>query len=73
MKEDTRVAGPWEFGIKPVVKRNVASVAEARENKAQANKEIIEMGARAAIDSGLAKIEDYDRLARSINRYKLDG
>jgi hypothetical protein len=31
------------------------------------------MGAKEAVDQGLAKIEDYDRLQRSINRYKLDG
>lgn len=29
LKEDTREAGPWEFGVKPQVKRNAGSVKEA--------------------------------------------
>lgn len=73
MKDDTRIAGPWEFGIKPLVKRNKASVAEARAERADDNKAIIEMGARAAVEQGFIKVDNYDNLARSINRFKLDG
>jgi len=30
MKEETRVEGPFEFGIKPLIKRNPKSVEEYR-------------------------------------------
>lgn len=40
MKEETRVAGPWEFGDRPKVCKNKASVADARERRAELNQEI---------------------------------
>lgn len=34
MKEDTRVDGPWEFGVKPIVCQSKSSVEEARAKRA---------------------------------------
>jgi len=52
MKEDTRVEGPFELGIKPKVNQNANSVKEANEKRALKNKEIMEMGAEEAIATG---------------------
>lgn len=48
-KEDTRVTGPWSFGVAPA-KRN------KRGDVARRNKEIIEMGVVKAVDEGYITI-----------------
>lgn len=65
LKEDTRLDGPWEFGLKPA-RRNVAGDCAAR------NKKILEIGAAACVEQGLIPLKDYQRFVQSINLYKLD-
>lgn len=52
MKEETRVDGPWTFGILPA-KRNVKG------DLARRNAEIIEHGAEKAVTEGFIHIKDY--------------
>lgn len=59
MKEETRVAGPWEFGEKPIVKQNSHSVAEAKEKRAKLNQEIHEKGPLQSLQEGLFNYKDY--------------
>lgn len=49
MKEETRIEGPWEYGVKPKVNQNSASVQEANERKASKNREILDQGAEYAV------------------------
>jgi hypothetical protein len=55
MKEDTRVEGPWEFGLKPVRRNVKGSLAER-------NKKIIELGAEKCVDEGLISIQQYQKV-----------
>ncbi|AXH76045.1 MAG: helicase [Circoviridae sp.] len=61
-KEDTRVEGPWSFGIKP-----------ARLNKkgdlARRNKELISMGAEKAVEEGIIAIANYPKVKSAIDLY----
>lgn len=41
MKEDTRVAGPWEFGVKPLQRNNKVDWEEIWTNAKQGNLEAI--------------------------------
>lgn len=41
-KEDTRVEGPWTFGVKPIEKQNKLDVIEMRTARAEQNKLIME-------------------------------
>lgn len=63
-KEDTRLEGPWTFGIKP-----------ARLNKkgdlARRNKELIEMGSEKAVTEGYIKVQDYLKVKKSLDAYKI--
>jgi len=43
LKEDTRVEGPWEFGIKPARRNVKGSVAEQ-------NAKLLALGAKEAVD-----------------------
>jgi hypothetical protein len=52
MKEDTRVEGPWEFGIKPA-RKNVKGDTKER------NKKILELGAEKCVEEGLISIKEY--------------
>lgn len=72
LKEDTRVAGPWHFGQRPVEKQNLHDVETARLTRQEQNKKIAEMGAVAAIQEGLVDIVKYQNLKRSLDLYKLD-
>ena len=49
-KTETRVAGPFEFGIKPVRVNNKLDLKER-------NEKIISLGAKASVDEGLVRIE----------------
>lgn len=55
MKEDTRIEGPWEFGIKPA-KRNVTG------DVAERNKRILEIGVEKCVEEGLVHLKDYLKL-----------
>ena len=73
MKEDTRVAGPWEFGVRPLSNNNKADVEEKRAVRAEENKEILNMGAEAAVDSGRISLKDYRHLKMSCDLYRLNN
>lgn len=62
-KEDTRVEGPWTFGVKPA-RLNVKG------DKARRNKELIEMGAEKAVEAGIIDITDYAKVKSNIDLYK---
>lgn len=49
MKEETRIEGPWEYGTKPKINQCKSSVDDARKAKAEANMEILKMGAETAV------------------------
>lgn len=48
-KEDTRIEGPWEYGVRPA-RRNVSGETKER------NKVLLELGAEAAIEQGLVPL-----------------
>lgn len=72
MKEDTRVEGPYEFGVKPKVNQNAASVKEAHDRRAEANQQILQMGAEAAVQEGFINMKDYKNLKMSVDLFKLN-
>ena len=55
LKEDTRVEGPWEFGIKPA-RRNVKGETADR------NKKILELGVEKCVEEGLIHIKEYVKI-----------
>lgn len=65
-KEDTRVEGPWSFGVKPA-RRDVKG------DVARLNKEIAQMGAHKACEQGLFSIVKYKQVKQSVNAFLLDG
>lgn len=60
-----RVEGPWTKGMAPA-RLNV------KENKAQRNKALIEMGAAQAVDEGIIDVKDYLKTKANIEGYKND-
>lgn len=44
LKEDTRVEGPYEFGVRPKVNQQKDSVEKARKARAELNAQIHELG-----------------------------
>lgn len=73
MKEDTRVDGPFEFGIKPVVKQCKGSVEEAKEQRAQSNQRIREIGIVESVQNGEINIKDVYFYQRSLQTLALLG
>lgn len=65
MKEDTRLEGPWEFGIKPAKRNVVGDVAER-------NKRILEIGVEKCVEEGLVHLKDYLKLKQCYHAYKLN-
>lgn len=63
-KEDTRVEGPWTFGIRPA-KRNVKG------DVARWNKDVLEVGAVEAVDKGYIKVTDIRKLAQALDLYRM--
>jgi len=61
-KEETRIEGPWSFGVKP-----------ARLNKkgdlARRNMELIEMGAEKAVQDGVISVANYPKVKNAIDLY----
>lgn len=51
-KEDTRVEGPWSFGVRPA-RRNKKGDLKRR------NAELLEMGAEEAVKEGIIDITKY--------------
>ncbi len=63
-KEDTRLEGPWEFGIKPA-RRNLKGDTKRR------NEQLMEMGTAKAVEEGYIKIEDACKLEKALQLLKL--
>lgn len=59
MKEDTRMEGPWEFGIRPPRKNQKGDTKRF-------NQQIEAMGSLAASDAGLIKLVDVPKYERAI-------
>ena len=55
-KEDTRVEGPWSFGIRPARRNKKGDVSRW-------NKDVLEIGAVAAVDKGYLKVTDIRKLS----------
>ena len=51
-KEDTRVEGPWSFGVKP-------ARLNKKGDKARHNRDLIEMGPENAVKDGLICVSKY--------------
>lgn len=65
IKEETRVEGPWEFGIKPARRDVKGDVAER-------NKKILELGVERCIEEGLVHMKEYLKLRQCVDAYKLN-
>lgn len=65
LKEETRLEGPWEFGLKPA-RKNVKGETAKR------NAEIIELGPAKCVELGLIHIREYQKIKGCITSYKLD-
>ena len=63
-KEDTRVEGPWSFGIRPA-RRNKKGDLKRR------NAELLEMGAEQAVQEGIIDITKYKQAKQSIDAFKI--
>lgn len=72
MKEDTRVEGPWEYGVRPKVNQNEDSVAKAREARAELNRKIHEVGPLEAVQTGLINYKDYPNVRKARDLINLD-
>lgn len=64
-KEDTRLEGPWSFGVRPARRDKKGDVARR-------NAEIVEMGVAAAVDAGLVDIAKYRQVKQSVDLYRID-
>ena len=62
-KEETRVDGPWTFGIQPAKLNKKGDLARR-------NADIITMGAEKALEAGHISIKDYGRVKSNIDLYK---
>lgn len=65
LKEETRIEGPWEFGVKPA-RKNVKGDTAAR------NKQILELGVEKCVEEGLIHIKEYLKLKQCVTAYKLN-
>lgn len=63
-KEDTRVSGPWQFGIRPARK-------DKKGDCARRNAELVEMGTVKAVEQGYIKAEDALKLERALSMLKI--
>ncbi len=61
-KEETRIEGPWTFGVEPAKLNKKGDLARR-------NKEIIAMGAEKAMEDGHVSIKDYGRVKSNIDLY----
>lgn len=63
-KEDTRIEGPWSFGIKP-------ARLNKKGDKARRNADLLEMGPEEAVKQGYIDIAKYLDTKKNIDAYKL--
>lgn len=64
LKEETRIEGPWEFGLKPARLNKKGS-------KAEQNKKLLEIGAEEAVAQGLIGLDRYLAIKKNIDAYKI--
>lgn len=65
LKEETRLEGPWEFGLKPA-RHNVQG------EKALKNKTILELGVEKCVEMELISIKDYCKIKQCVQQYNLN-
>jgi len=65
LKEDTRLEGPWEFGIKPA-RKNIKGETKERNNK------ILELGVEKCVEEGYIHIKEYLKLKQCVDAYRLN-
>jgi len=65
LKEQTRLEGPWEFGIKPA-RKNVKGETKER------NLRILELGPERCVEEGLVPIKEYIRIKQCVDLYRLN-
>lgn len=63
-KEDTRIEGPWTYGIRPP-RRN------QKGDTARWNKDVLEIGVVEAVDRGYIKITKIKELAQALDLYRM--
>lgn len=63
-KEDTRVAGPWTFGIRPPRNNKKGDIKRH-------NEQLLEMGAVEAVKQGLIRVENFKKVDASLNAYRI--
>jgi len=63
-KVETRLDGPWTYGIKP-------ARVDKKGDVARRNADLIAKGAEQALDDGDIPIEKYNAIEKAINLYRL--
>lgn len=64
LKEETRLEGPWEFGLKPARLNKKGS-------KAEQNAKLLEIGAEEAVRQGLIGLDRYLNLKKNLDAFKI--
>ncbi len=64
-KAETRIEGPFTFGVKPA-RRNKKGDVKRR------NEQILELGVTKAVEEGLVPIASYRSVKQSVDLYRLD-
>lgn len=68
MKENTRVAGPWEYGIRPLNRNNAKDIKTL--NSIMLDKE---RGPKWAVDNNVISIKEYEIYRRNLKLYLEDA
>lgn len=64
-KEDTRVEGPWTFGVKPARK-------DKKGDTKRFNEELVQLGAEEAVKQGLISITQYVSTKKAIDLFRIN-
>ena len=65
LKQETRLDGPWEFGVKPA-RKNFKGETAAR------NARILEIGVEKCVEEGLIHMKEYLKLKQCVDAYRLN-
>ena len=63
-KEETRLAGPWTFGVRPA-RRNMEG------DLARRNQELVSIGAVEAVNRGLIRVQEFQRVHVALSLFAL--
>lgn len=63
-KEDTRLAGPWSYGVKPARKN-------LKGDTARRNADLMQMGTAQAVEQGYIRVEEALKLERALAMLKI--